>query len=330
LTPPLSTGYSSTLNNAGKISNKGVELSIGALVVNNKDWKWNVNFNISHNKNKIEDLGGSSRIIGDVGNMRSIIDIGKPVGVFYGYKTDGYFQSWEDIANTPYAANWTGTIIRPGYLKYQDIGKSENGQTVSGSDGKIDENDMTVIGDPNPDFTYGFSTNVSWKKFDFSFSLYGSYGNDIYNVALKDSKFFSGNMNVLKYVTNSSITELTNSGDPSKLHITDAQPATFGVNGRHTHTPSNANDLNVEDGSFLRVSDISLGYTFDLKKLKLGQKVRLYFTVQNPFTITGYSGFDPDVNSNIGRTSAEKWANGYDQFSYPVARTYFIGANYTF
>jgi|AGTN01.1.fsa_nt_gi TonB-linked outer membrane protein, SusC/RagA family/TonB-dependent outer membrane receptor, SusC/RagA subfamily, signature region len=330
LTPALSTGFGSILDNAGKISNKGVELSVGALVVSTKDWKWNVNMNISHNKNKIEDLGGSSRIIGDVGNMRSIIDLGKPVGVFYGYKTDGLFQSWEDIANTPYAANWTGAVIRPGYLKYQDIGKSENGQTVDGADGKIDENDMTIIGDPNPDFTYGFSTNVTWKKVDFGLSLYGSYGNDIYNVALKDSKFFSGNMNVLKDVTNSSITELTNSGDPSKLHITNVQPATFGTNGRHTHTPSNANDANVEDGSFLRVSDISLGYTFDLKKLNLGQKVRVYFTVQNPFTITGYSGFDPDVNSNIGRTEAEKWANGYDQFSYPVARTYFIGANYTF
>lgn len=330
LIPTLSTGYGSILDNAGEISNKGVELSVNALILNTKDWKWNVNFNISHNKNKVENLGGSSRVIGKVGNMRSIIDMGESVGVFYGYKTDGLFQTWEDIENTPYAANWTGGIIRPGYLKYQDIGKSENGKTVEGADGKIDENDMTIIGDPNPDFTYGLSTNITWKKLDFGLSLYGSYGNEIYNVALKDCKFFSGNMNVLKYVTNSSITEVTNSGDPSKLHITNVQPATFGTNGRHTHTPSNPNDVNVENGSFLRVSDISLGYTFDLRKLNLGQKIRVYFTIQNPFTITGYSGFDPDVNSNIGRTDDEKWANGYDQFSYPVARTYLLGLNYTF
>jgi TonB-linked SusC/RagA family outer membrane protein len=287
---PTSLGYTNTLQNVGKIQNKGLELSVNANIFNGA-FAWKVDGNIAFNKSKVKQLYGGLDILGGYEDMMIITDNlnllreGKPVGVFYGYLKDGYDDN--------------------GSEKYKDL----NG------DGIINQSDKTIIGDPNPDFIYGLNSFMSYKGLELSLFFQGSQGNDIVNISAVDNTLDYGyGCNMLKEVYG-------NNWTPEK---TDAKYPKVTRNQK-----MNFSDRLVENGSYLRLKNIELAYNLPLNKWKVNgiEKVRLFFSAQNLLTFTKYSGWDPEVNSQGGSNS---FAQGIDHYAYPTAKSYTLGINVSF
>jgi hypothetical protein len=332
---PPTTGYTSQLQNIGSTSNRGVEFQVNASAIQKKDFTWTSNFNISFNKNKVESLGGVNQITRNSGWQGSdgvddyLVRVGDPVGMMYGFITDGFYQ----ISDFDYNAT-TGTytiksgipfngvygIPQPGSLKWKDL----NGDGTITADG-----DRTVIGDANPKFAGGWYNQLTYKNFDFSVFVNFVVGNDIYNankIEWTDGAF--PNLNTLDIVKDR-FTYINSSGQ----RVTD--PAELAkLNGNATiWTPVRVqrwwlHSWAVEDGSYLRVNNITLGYTLPkqlVQKAKIST-LRFYATVNNLATITGYTGFDPDVTAR--RT--DPLTPGVDFAAYPRSRTWVFGVNLTF
>lgn len=254
---PLSMGYTSTIQNIGKMQNKGFEFGIDANPLNG-NFKWNVNFNISFNRNTIKKLYNTQDILGgsiDVNLVQDYINIlreGQPVGRFWGYIEDGYNEL--------------------GQIKFKDMD----------GDSQITSKDKTYIGDPNPDFIYGLQSNMNYKNFEFTFFIQGSYGNDIFNVSSINSTLDYGiGLNMPREV-------YFNHWTPDNLN------AKYPI--LKVSTNVKASDRFVEDGSYIRLKNIELAYNINLKKLRM-DNVRFYVSGQNLLTITDYSWWDPEVNS---------------------------------
>jgi TonB-linked SusC/RagA family outer membrane protein len=326
VTAPPSTGYTSYLRNAGAISNKGLELNLNSTVINRRDLKLDFSLNLSRNINKVLDLGGSEQILVPISQGNSLVRRGEPLGIFYGYIFDGTFKTQQEVDNTPWAHE---ANQQPGLTKLRDIASIDSkGNRVLVPDGYITDADQTIIGDPNPDFTFGFSSSVRWKAFDFGFSLYGSYGNDIFNVIFREAQRFSGNKNVLRSVLNSSIPAYLSPDGVD--HLTDIPIPTFTFTGQSKYAGGSYSN-NIENGSFLRMSDITVGYTIPLKSNSVIKRVRAYLTVQNLFTITKYTGYDPDVSNQYGRdANYPSVTMGYDADPYPVSRSFNAGVTVNF
>ena len=298
---PNYTGYTVQLQNIGEIENKGFELAVKTVNING-DFKWMTDFNFSTNKNKVINLGGDEffTVDGSGGAMPSgfsetgIIEVGKQLGQFYGYEFDGIYQNDAEVKNLPAS----GAV--PGSVKYKDI----NG------DHKITADDRVVVGNANPDFTWGISNSFSYKGFDLDVLFTGVQGNDILNlnrVALE--KTASAN-NVLKSVINCWHGEGTSNTIQARGMSVGQMSSRF-----------------VEDGSFIRLKNLSLGYTFPeklIRKFKV-EKLRIYFSAQNLITITDYTGYDPEINSRSGNVLL-----GYDFGGYPTARTFSAGIGINF
>ena len=300
------TGFSSVLRNVGSVTNKGVELEIGGLLIDQKDLQWNVNANIAHNKNKITSLGNSQYFIpsfNEVGTLQYIdpliVKVGEPLGTFYGYKFKGIVQEGQDVSNLP---KQTVSTLEPGNPILEDT----NGDKV------VNEQDRVVLGNIQPKFTYGFNTKLQYKNLDFFLSLSGSYGNKLFNALA--CRLDRGNF---YYNSLAEVAGRWTTSNPSQT-----------IQKASSITSIYADSRFVEDASYLKVRNIQLGYTFPLKQITKDAKVRLYVSLQNFFTITSYSGYDPEANRNgIDETSA--LYQGVDYGAYPAAKTVLVGFNVT-
>ena len=321
-----SSGMSDPYVNMGSIENKGLEITIDATPVKVGNFEWSIGGNISLNRNKVLSINpdGTDRdymylapgnhqyvsyFYGDKIGSSSICNApvnifveGQPMGLFYGMSTNGLVQ--EGNVGKPYSSSDI-SYRGPGSIDYIDVNK----------DGFITAEDRTIIGDPNPDFTYGFNTSLRYKNFIFAASFVGAYGNDIYNV----NKMID--TNISSVTTNSYSDVVTNAWSPKN---TDTwYPILGGLNSNDLRW---ASDRYIEDGSYLRISSLSLTYNLALKKKKHALKgLSITGTVGNPWVWTKYSGWDPDVNSygTIKRL-------GVDMGSYPADRMFKIDVKCTF
>ena len=292
---PWTTGQSTSLQNCGSVENKGVELSLRSENVSTKLFHWDTDFNISFNRNKILHL--------DDGNDRYIIDnyivqVGEPLGSYYGCVTDGVLQE-EDVATK---GKYTGKATpKAGDRLYKDTDKS---QSFSNSA------DRTIIGNAQPDFIFGLTNGFSYRNFDLSFFIQGSYGNEIINSNEQTLELFTGQQNASGCARNrwTSVNTDTDvpraSSDPSDIFC----------------------DRFVEDGSFVRLKTVNIGYNLPkswTKRMNLSE-IRFYVVGQNLLTLTRYSGFDPEI------TTGDNVAPGTDAGIYPVARTFNLGVKIIF
>ncbi len=311
---PTTTGFSGYLSNVGGLRNRGIEVAVVSRNIASGDWNWNTLFNISRNRNKISALAGNDDIpVGGVLTLPagwSILRVGQPLGTFFGYRTAGILQSDEQVAT---AALLRGQAARPGDRYYHDInGRDAAGVLTGRADGVIDEADRTTIGDANPDFIWGMSNNVSWRKFDLNIFLQGVFGNDVVNAYLFEVGGLTGETNILtEFWENRWTVE-----NPSTTYAR--------VN------PSERNifsDAQVEDGSFIRFRNITLGYRYARASVegKPALAMRFYLTANNLLTLTRYRGYDPEVFA-FGQNSL---LQGVDYGGYPLARSLIFGVQMT-
>ena len=303
--------------NIGDVQNKGFDIAATYHDVIGRDFKFSVTTNITTYKNKITNLPSPGYF--DVGSSRdnNIVreQIGMPIGSFYGYKIMGIYQNATQLASLPsYSKAAVGSYI------YQDT----NG------DGKIDASDRTFIGNPNPNFTYGVNINASYKRFDFSMVLYGSQGNKDFNYVKYWTDFygtFTGGKNI-DLLTKSAVVvnNVVTNPDATLPAATYSQPL----------GSSTVSSFYVENGSFLKCRVASLGYTFDPGMLKSVGVSRLHVYIQatNLFTITKYSGLDPEIVpsvSNLNQSGNQSAAFGIDYGAYPNnQKQYLLGVNLSF
>ena len=334
---PDSSGYSSMVINAGETENKGIDLTINTVNIETKDFSWNTAITFSHNKNLVKKLTGEEVQLWEASFGYSqnthIIGVNQPLGQMYGYVTDGLYQVEDfdyDAATKTYTLK--GGIpymgdkqnVQPGNWKFKNLDGS--------ADNKITESDKTVIGNAYPIFYGGINNNFTYKNFDLSIFFTYSYGNDVFNATkLTNTKSALDNKNVLDVANSANRWVLVN--DKGEM-ITDPQELAA-VNKGKTVASIIDNEVGdtyihswaVEDGSFLKLSNVTLGYTFPkawLKKLGVS-KLRLYATGSNLFTWTKYSGFDPEVS-----TMGNGLTPGVDFGAYPKSRSFVFGINLAF
>jgi len=306
---PLIVGVRSPFQNVGSLENRGLEL---ALHYRNRDqaFKYDIGGNISFLSTEVLSLGegGEPIIAGRVfsaGNV-SRTEVGHPVGAFYGYVTDGIFQTAEEVA----AHSFQNENTAPGDIRFKDLNK----------DGIIDENDQTFIGDPTPDFVYGFTAGLEYKGFDLNLFVQGSQGNDLFNGIFRYDFFY----------TNRPQSALNRWAGPG---TSDSEPR---VNRNDPNGNARASDRFVEDGSYLRIKNLQLGYSLPQGMLRnLGiQKCRFYMGAQNLLTATRYSGLDPEIgvvgNINDPNNNAARLEMGIDRGFYPQSRMFLGGLNLIF
>ncbi|MGN6416773.1 MAG: SusC/RagA family TonB-linked outer membrane protein [Pseudobacter sp.] len=303
---PISTGYSDIVVpsiNLGKVQNRGVELAVNTKNITG-EFEWSTSFNVSYNQNKILSLNDSVPLYtGSIGlnqNLSIQHPGGYPINEFYGFVTAGIFQNQKEVngwaVQVPGADPYNRTS--PGDIKFRDLN----------NDGKIDDNDRTFIGNPNPSFIFAMNNNFSYKGFDLSVFLQGIAGNDIYNA----NRIWQEGMAVAQNQTTAVLDRWTGEGTSNKM-----PRAVFNDPNKNTRV----SDRFVEDGSYLRIKNVTLGYTlprFIVQKAKMSS-ARVYISCQNLVTFTKYTGFDPEVPSN-----------GIDLNVYPVTRTISAGINISF
>lgn len=297
---PSALGYpNSPYSNAGSMQNKGWEFELSYKNVIG-GFSYGISGNISAYKNKVTKLGNGEPIYATahLGEVITKTEVGMPVGYYYGYKTNGIFQNAKQVEDSPQR-----DVSTPGDIRFKDL----NG------DGVLDANDRTMIGNPWPDFVYGINLNAAYKGFDISVFIQGSQGNDVMNIERYDTESGTGYYNAPAGFMQKS---WSGEGSTDRYHkISQLQ----GLNG-------SVSDYFVEDGSYMRIKNVQLGYSFAsnlLKKVKLSQ-CRLFIGAQNLLTVTGYSGLDPEIGSSDPKLT------GIDQGYYPQARTFMIGINAKF
>lgn len=332
---PTSSGFKNMLRNVGRTTNRGIDLSITSVNIISRTFQWTTNFNLSFNKNRIEALSGEESFLEEAAfgynDKTHIVAVGSPVGQFYGYKTIGLYQVDDfdyDDANGTYtlkagiAAPGYTADVRPGMWKFEDIDDN----------GVIDENDKTVIGNANPVCFGGLNNTFTWRDFDASVFFTFSLGGKVLNATkLTNTKAGKINSNVLAIADSSNRwVTIDNSGnlitDPEQLAAINAGKTVASV----FDTEAGDNYIHswaVEDASFLRLSNLSLGYTVPRQLLRKAsiERLRFYFTASNVFVVTKYTGFDPEVS-----TMGNNLTPGVDFGAYPRNRSYVFGLNLTF
>ena len=339
LFPISGTGYEHQYRNLGSTRNRGVELTLNAPVVQKKDFSLNIGANIAYNRNKVTDIGGLAAIWGvsdwcsEIGNDY-IVQKGQPLGNIYGYRTDGRYEvddfdfvggKWVLKSGVADDSDVIGSsYLRPGALKLKNIDGS--------ADGKVNASDCEVIGNALPDFTGGFSLSGYFKGFDFSANFNYMIGNDIYNANkiefTSSRKFYNRNL----LATMNTDKRWTNIDWTTGALITDPDALAAANEGTTMWNPAIGNailtDWAVEDGSFLRLQSVTVGYTLPEKltqKVHI-RKLRVYATGTNLFCLTGYSGFDPEVDTR----RSTPLTPGVDYSAYPKSIGVVAGLNVTF
>lgn len=330
--------------NYGSIENKGLEITLDAHPVQLKNFSWDSNFQISFNKNKLLSLSDTENATlvgyGQYGDVVCVSEIGKPLYNFYGYKVEGVYKDLDDIQNSAKPAKYPsdgvfsrGNTVWVGDIKYKDV--DENGI--------IDERDRTDLGSPLPKFTFGWTNTFRYKNLDLSIFLNGSYGNKVMNYnSLTLTHMNSTWTNQLQSVVSKRarlepIDPTIVYADGSKWfdHIDNVRVKNPGTKIPHTsiNDPNDndrISDRYVEDGSFLRIKNITLGYTFPkalLNKAKI-ENLRVYVNIQNLYTFTKYTGYDPEVGASTQDSTGLTY--GLDNGRYPSPAMYSFGLNITF
>ncbi|MCY7293087.1 MAG: TonB-dependent receptor [Ferruginibacter sp.] len=318
---PPSSGFSSAFKNIGKIENKGLEITVNGKIFDKSKFSWNAGFNVSFNRNKILELNeGQSNVLSTInwdnqwrGLPAYIARVGQPLGQFFGYVWDGLYQISDFNVSSTGAYTLKSNItsntstasarIQPGHIKYKDL----NGDLV------MNDNDRTVIGNANPDFTGGFTNNFTYKNFDLNVFFQFSYGGELLNA---NRYVFEGNSG--RTLQNHYTTVL------NRWTVDNQNNEMFVARGNGDKVYSSRV---LEDGSYLRLKTVQLGYTLStslMKKVKV-KSLRFYLSAQNLLTWTSYTGFDPEVSSYNSALTP-----GFDYSVYPRARTMTIGLNLNF
>jgi TonB-linked SusC/RagA family outer membrane protein len=284
--------------NIGSTSSKGLDITLGYNETIGKDFRLNTSLTFTTSENKVTatNSDGTAKIVGGgyfngQSQTVTVFEKGQTPGYFYGYKTNGLFQTFDEITKAPTQAG-----AQPGDIRFVDV----NG------DGKINSDDQTKIGDPFPDFTMGWNLGLEYKNFDFNMFTYASIGNDVYKAFERNANYSNKSREVLGRWTGAGT---TNDARTPRYSFTDAN-SNIRVSERY-----------VEDGSYVKIKNLQLGYTFpeQLTK-KVFSRVRLYVQVRNAFTFTKYTGFDPEIAGGILDT-------GVDRGAYPQGRTYSVGVD---
>ena len=294
---PITSGFedtTTTYTNAGKVRNQGIEMSLHTINLTG-ELGWETNLTATYNKNKIKDLNSDVPYYINQINNSYVTMLAKdyPINVFYGYVTDGIFQNQSEV-NT----HAVQPGAEPGEIRFRDLN----------NDGVINDSDRTVIGNPNPSWLFSMNNSLSYKGFELSVFLQGIAGNKIYNANNIDNTGMAAAYNQTTDVLKRWQGEGTSNSMPR---------AVFGDPNQNTRV----SDRFVENGSYLRLKNITLSYTFPKQWLQKAQieNARLSLSCENVATITGYSGFDPEVG-----------INGIDQNRYPISRTFSLGLNFNF
>ncbi|MEM9916544.1 MAG: TonB-dependent receptor [Bacteroidota bacterium] len=287
--------------NIGEMDNKGIELTFNTQNYTGA-FSWSTSANFSVNRNEVVNLGSTGALTGVIQRIPiTRTEEGAPIGQYYGHITDGIFRSLEEIAEAPFQE--VGT--RPGDIKFKDLN----------NDGVINDADRTIIGSPHPDFTANLINDFTYKNFDLNIFIRGVFGNEVFNVLKRD---LAG----------------TGAWHNQSIDIVDAwtsanpEGSAPRINGNDPNQNRRISDRFVEDGTYIRIQNITLGYTLPanvLERLPISS-LRAYISGQNLLTITDYSGYDPE----IGSFNQNPLLNGLDNGRFPVARSYTVGVNISF
>jgi TonB-dependent starch-binding outer membrane protein SusC len=309
---PLTSGYSSALENIGAVSNKGIEIALNADIIKEKGqgFNWTTNLTFAKNINKVLSLGNLSSFIPTFSSTGmnyaspTIVEVGQPLGSFYGFVFDGIVQTGDDLTKVP-VNSWAITAVKPGDTKYVDQNNSKT----------IDSNDKVILGNSQPKFTYGFTNTFTYKNFDLSVVFQGSYGNKLYNALRNRSELTSLYFNSLstvkdRWTTTNASTEIAAAANSSAYY----------VDSRY-----------IEDASFLKLRSLVFGYTYPLHlgKQKKATPIRVFFDAQNLLTFTHYSGYDPEASQSGGNDEQSSLYQGVDYGAYPSAKSFSFGLRIT-
>lgn len=343
---PQTSGHATQLQNIGETENKGLEVQLNGVVVDNKNFTWNSSFNIAFNRNKIVSLGinpdGSPRnsYLEEAGWISRdyqdfLVQVGQPIGQFYGYITDGYYTVDDfnyDAATGTYTLkagipNTKSVALgnkdpQPGDLKLKKLSNSE--------DMMITTEDRTVLGNAQPKFIGGFNNQFAYKGFDLSIFMNFSYGNKVYNANKLEftTQYLYRDNNMLSLMN-----DRWRRFDDNGQQVTDPEAlAELNKNAKYW-APSTGqyflHSFGIEDGSFLRISNVTLGYSLPesiVNRLRVVSNLRVYTTVNNLLTITGYSGYDPEANTR----RSNPLTPAVDYAAYPRSRFVLGGVQVTF
>lgn len=292
---PLPMGAGNLLGNNGEILNSGVEISLNWSDRIGKDISYYVGANVTTLKNEVKNLNGLPYIYGGSSEFRTISRVGNSMNAFYGYETEGVYQNATEIANDPIAIE---NSLLPGDFKYTD----------QNNDGKIDDQDRVILGSYLPDVTFGMNLGFSYKKFDFSMVMQGQVGNEICNRKRGERRWQSD----INYDADMVLNRWTGEGSSNKY------PSAAG-----TVNPWNIakfNSFYIEDGSYFRIQNVQVAYTFDKRQLRSVKtpSIRLSLSAERPYTCFSSNGFTPEVS------------DGFDLQTYPLAATYTLGVRITY
>lgn len=291
-----SSGYDRMWVNDGKIRNRGIEATLDGIIYSDKDWKVGATLVVSHNRNEVLSLGNAIQAglktdkrtgmqyeyygnsLGQFRGYTNILAIGQPMYVFYGYKTDGIVQSLEEGLT----AGLMGDDAEPGEFKYVDVDES----------GTVDEDDRCIIGDPNPDLLASLSLDVAWKNFDASIFFNGVFGNDVINT----QRFGQPSNIPLRWTPDNPTNDYPRLRDDRQTKFSSWW---------------------IEDGSFVRIQTLAIGYTIPMRrKIKFMDSIRMYINIDNLYTFTKFTGYDPEVSAlgiySGGYPRLRRWTFGID------------------
>ncbi len=324
--------------NIGKVENRGIDIALNTHNIAQKNFNWRSNIIVSINRNEVKELDAlKTPLYGSLDwyagfQTVSMITVGQPIGVFYGYQTDGLYRDAEDLRNSPRPEGvnihrTTGSWV--GDVKFKDISGP-----AGVPDGVINEYDQTFIGDPNPDFTFGFTNTFTYKNWELGIGLTGAIGGDILNyVRVKteglNSQWDNQSTEVMNRAQLGYIDgDNSNVSNPDNSYIINSDATLPRWSGNDINGNNRMSDRWIEDGSYVRIQNISLSYTLPKGLLsKVGvANCKLYVNAQNVYTFTDYSGQDPE----IGSYNQQAGLSNVDMGRYPSPRVFTLGANITF
>jgi TonB-linked SusC/RagA family outer membrane protein len=292
---PWTTGHTTSLQNFGSVCNKGWDIGISSKNIQDRDFEWYTDFNISFNRNKVIKINSNTDTYI---SEKYIIQEGKPLGTYYGCVTNGILQKDEVVAKGKYTGR---TNYKAGDQLYKDI--NDDGTFSSNSD-------RTILGNAQPDFTFGMTNTIRYKDFDLNLLINGTYGNKILNANEEVLEMFTGQQNAAGCARNRWTSTHTDTNIP-----------------RASSNPSDIfSNRFLEDGSFIRIKNLTLGYRLPEKFAKICSmtNARIYLSFDNLLTLTHYSGFDPEIGTGLNSEP------GTDMSIYPTARSYSIGIQIKF
>ena len=349
----VAPGYKTTMENTAETSNKGIEFSLNAFILEKKNYSLSANFNIGYNKSNVEKLAnGLDRMEFASGwagtDLKGyndfLVEVGSPLGQIVGWVTDGYyttadFSSYDESSKKYILKDGVPSVgmlggragVRPGTIKFKDLN----------NDGVVDDNDRTIIGNATPEITGGFGFNGTFYGFDASLMFNYVIGKDIYNAEKISStqQYRTNNPNLLDIINSSNRYTYIDEKGGLVTDLATLAAMNEGVNAKQYWTPwsfGNAvavpHSWAVEDGSFLRLQNVTVGYTLptSITKKFACEQFRIYCTLNNVFVLTDYSGYDPEVNSSIRGDKASGLTPGVDYSCYPKSFSWTLGLNLTF